>query len=377
MNAQSRLLEEGLLRLRLPYLVVGGVGFYERREVKDVLAYLRLVHSPRDAVAFRRVVNVPPRGVGAKTVEEIDRVAAGHGESPWEAMGRIVDEAALPSRALVPLRQFRETVETLREEASADRTRVRGLRGLMERVLELSGYGAALAREDSQESQDRLENLAELLAAAVDYETREEAPSLAGFLDRAALLSETDRLRDDVPVLLMTLHAAKGLEFESVFLVGLEEGLLPHSRSLSGEDALEEERRLCYVGMTRAMDRLHLSWARSRQVFGQRRVAEPSRFLAEIPEESLERSGGLRHLPSRGVEAAARWARPVAATAAVNTSGAHAGAMRPGVRVRHPLFGVGTVLRSEGNGDDLKVTVSFPGVGAKKLVARFAGLEVV
>jgi DNA helicase-2/ATP-dependent DNA helicase PcrA len=256
MNAQSRLFEEGLLRLRLPYLVVGGVGFYERKEVKDVLAYLRLVLNPRDAVAFRRVVNVPPRGLGAKTVEEIDRAAAAGGESPWDATVHLVDEATLPSRALVPLRQFRETVDTLHAECA---TSWPGLRGLIERVLELSGYGAALAREDSQESQERLENLAELIAAAADYEAREEAPSLAGFLDRAALLSETDRLRDDVPVLLMTLHAAKGLEFESVFVVGLEEGLLPHSRSLSGEDALEEERRLCYVGMTRAMERLHLS----------------------------------------------------------------------------------------------------------------------
>ena len=375
MNAQSRLFEEGLLRLRLPYLVVGGVGFYERREVKDVLAYLRLVHNPKDAVAFRRVVNVPPRGIGAKTVEEIDRVAARHGESPWEAAVRLVDEAALPSRALVPLRQFKETVEALRGEASPEGGLARGLRGLMERVLELSGYGAALAREDSQESQDRLENLAELLAAAVDYEAREEAPTLAGFLDRAALVSETDRLRDDVPVLLMTLHAAKGLEFESVFLVGLEEGLLPHSRSLSGEDALEEERRLCYVGMTRAMERLHLSWARSRQVFGQRRVAEPSRFLAEIPEDVLERSGGLFRLPPRRGEAPPRWAPP--AGAATLAPGASAEPLRPGARVRHPLFGVGTVLRREGDGDDLKVTVSFPGVGAKKLVVRFAGLEVV
>ena len=377
MNAQSRLFEEGLLRLRLPYLVVGGVGFYERKEVKDVLAYLRLVHNPRDAVAFRRVVNVPPRGIGAKTVEEIDRVAAGHRESPWEATARLVDEAALPARALAPLRQFKETVEVLRREASPDGGRPRGLRGLMERVLELSGYGAALAREDSQESQDRLENLAELLAAAVDYESREEAPSLPGFLDRAALLSETDRLRDDVPVLLMTLHAAKGLEFESVFLVGLEEGLLPHSRSLSGEDALEEERRLCYVGMTRAMERLHLSWARSRQVFGQRRVTEPSRFLAEIPEDSLERSGGVLPLPSRRGEPPRPWASPAVTTSQVRTPGSPAEPMRPGVRVRHPLFGVGTVLRREGDGDDLKVTVSFPGVGAKKLVARFAGLEVV
>jgi len=377
MNAQSRLFEEGLLRLRLPYLVVGGVGFYERKEVKDVLAYLRLVHNPRDAVAFRRVVNVPPRGIGAKTVEEIDRVAAGHGESPWDAAVRLVDDAALPSRALVPLRQFKETVMALREEASAEGGLARGLRGLMERVLELSGYGAALAREDSQESQDRLENLAELLAAVVDYEAREEAPSLAGFLDRSALVSETDRLRDDVPVLLMTLHAAKGLEFESVFLVGLEEGLLPHSRSLSLEDALEEERRLCYVGMTRAMERLHLSWARSRQVFGQRRVAEPSRFLAEIPEESLERSGGLLRLPPRRGETPPRWAPPAVAAPSASGQGASAEPMRPGVRVRHPLFGVGTVLRREGDGDDLKVTVSFPGVGAKKLVARFAGLEVV
>ena len=377
MNAQSRLFEEGLLRLRLPYLVVGGVGFYERKEVKDVLSYLRLVHNPRDAVAFRRVVNVPPRGIGAKTVEEIDRAAAGRGESPWEATVRLVDEAALPSRALVPLRQFKETIEALREEASPEGGRTRGLRGLMERVLELSGYGAALAREDTQESQDRLENLAELLSAAVDYEAREEAPSLAGFLDRAALVSETDRLRDDVPVLLMTLHAAKGLEFDWVFLVGLEEGLLPHSRSLTGEEALEEERRLCYVGMTRAMERLHLSWARSRQVFGQRRVAEPSRFLAEIPEVVLERSGGSGRRPTWRGETPPRWAPPAAATAAPPGPGASGEPMRPGVRVRHPLFGVGTVLRREGDGDDLKVTVSFPGVGAKKLVARFAGLEVV
>jgi DNA helicase-2/ATP-dependent DNA helicase PcrA len=371
MNAQSRLFEEGLLRLRLPYLVLGGVGFYERKEVKDVLAYLRLVQNPRDAVAFRRVVNVPPRGIGAKTVEEIDRVAAAGGETLWEATGRLLDEAALPSRALAPLRQFRETLLTLQAEAGG-----RGLRLLIERVLELSGYGAALAREDTQESQDRLENLAELLSAAADYESREEAPSLAGFLDRAALVSETDRLRDDVPVLLMTLHAAKGLEFESVFLVGLEEGLLPHSRSLTGEDALEEERRLCYVGMTRAMERLHLSWARSRQVFGQRRVTEPSRFLAEIPEAGLERTGGLFRRARHPGDDAPPWAPPPSGRATGTPAPAATGLeMRPGSRVRHPLFGVGTVLRREGEGDDLKVTVSFPGVGAKKLVARFAGLE--
>ena len=388
MNAQSRLFEEGLLRLRVPYLVVGGVGFYERKEVKDLLAYLRLVHNPRDAVAFRRVVNVPPRGLGAKALEEIDRAAAAGHESPFEAARRLVGEAALPSRLLSPLRQFVETIETLRLEAGAggvgaEGRRGPGLRALLERILELSGYGAALAREDTQESQDRLENLAELLSAAAEYEAREEGPTLAGFLDRAALLSETDRLRDDVPVLLMTLHSAKGLEFESVFLVGLEEGLLPHSRSLSDEDGLEEERRLCYVGMTRAMERLHLSWARSRQVFGQRRATEPSRFLDEIPEHGLERSGGLFRVPRSASGASFHRAReampsapPASASDGAAPGAALAQALRPGARVRHPLFGKGTVLRREGEGDDLKVTVSFPGVGAKKLVARYAGLEL-
>jgi DNA helicase-2/ATP-dependent DNA helicase PcrA len=192
-------------------------------------------------------------------------------------------------------------------------------------------------------------------------------------------------------VLLMTLHAAKGLEFESVFLLGLEEGLLPHSRSLGSEEGLEEERRLCYVGMTRAMERLHLSWARSRAIFGQRRLTQPSRFLEEVPAAAFERSGGLFTGSGRAAGAPARprllsasddlpaWARSAARAEAPTASETPAGEveLRPGARVRHPLFGVGTVLRCEGAGDDLKVTVSFPGVGAKKLVARYAGLEVV
>jgi DNA helicase-2/ATP-dependent DNA helicase PcrA len=379
MNAQSRLIEEGLLRLRIPYMVVGGVGFYERREVKDVLGYLRLVLNPRDGVAFRRVVNVPPRGIGQKTLEEIDSLARGRGVSAWEATGLLIDEATLPARATQALRQFRETIETLRLEMEAPPgASPRGLRGLVERVLELSGYGAALAREDSQESQDRLENLAELIGAIADYEAREPGASLPGFLDRAALLSETDRMKDDVPVLLLTLHSAKGLEFDAVFLVGLEEGLLPHSRSLTSAEGLEEERRLCYVGMTRAKGVLHLSWARSRQVFGQRRLTEKSRFVDEVPAELLQRSGGLFQPIPRAERPAWARERPAAATSdAPPAATVDDAAIRPGIKVRHPLFGVGTVLRREGEGADFKVTVSFPGVGAKKLVARYAGLEVV
>jgi DNA helicase-2/ATP-dependent DNA helicase PcrA len=345
------------------------VGFYERREVKDLLAYLRLVTRPDDSVAFHRVVNVPPRGIGARTIEEIDRAAAADGESPWAAMVRLVDDAALPSRALVALRRFREMVEGLREQSA-----VVGLKSLLERALEATGYAAVLAREDTQESQDRLENLAELLTAASEYEAREESPSLTGFLDRAALLSETDALRDDIPVLLMTLHSAKGLEFEWVFLPGLEEGLLPHSRSLTGPEALEEERRLCYVGMTRARERLHLSWARSRQVFGLRRISEPSRFLEEVPAERLNRTGSALPVASwPGKAAAAPRSGPVPAP----EPAPDLAQMRPGVRVRHPLFGVGTVLRRDESGTDLKLTVSFAALGAKKLVARYAGLELV
>jgi DNA helicase-2/ATP-dependent DNA helicase PcrA len=376
MNAQSRLFEEALLRLRIPYIVVGGVGFYERREVKDLLAYLRLVQNPRDPVAFRRVLNVPARGIGAKTVEELEARATREGVPLWEATGLVVDEAALPARAHAPLQRFRELIEGLRQEAPG-----LGVKRFIERVLEATGYSAALARDDSQESQDRLENLAELLSAAADYETREEAPDLTGFLDRAALISDADQIRDDAPVVLMTLHSAKGLEFPSVFLVGLEEGLMPHSRSLASRDALEEERRLCYVGMTRAMERLHLTWAASRQVFGQRRLSEPSRFLDEIPREDLEVTGAWRRPEApRPRRDAPEWApRRHETTGGAPAPPALAGAaeMRPGVRVRHPLFGVGTVLRRDGEGDELKLTVAFAGVGAKKLVARYAGLELV
>jgi DNA helicase-2/ATP-dependent DNA helicase PcrA len=371
-NAQSRLFEESLLRHGIPYLVVGGVGFYQRKEVRDVLAYLRLVQNPRDHLALRRVVNVPARGIGARTVEEIEKASAERGTTLWEGLAIVVDEDRLPARATLPLARFRELIEGLRTEAAEGL----GLRALIERTLARTGYAAALAQEDTQESQDRLENLAELLSAAADYETRESVPTLAGFLDRTSLLADADQVKDDAPVILMTLHSAKGLEFDSVFLAGMEEGLVPHTRSLVTPAALEEERRLIYVGMTRAMDQLFLTWAQSRQVFGQRRVTEPSRFLAEIPRERVE-SSGEAVAPSWSAPKR-RFTRESEAREgpAVPPPPPDAQEMRPGVRVRHPLFGVGTIVRREGTDDDLKLTVSFAGVGAKRLVARYAGLTV-
>jgi DNA helicase-2/ATP-dependent DNA helicase PcrA len=367
MNAQSRLFEEALRRQGIAYLVVGGVGFYERKEVKDLLAYLRVVLSPADDLGLKRILNVPPRGIGERTLAELTRLAAARRVPLGAALEAAVDEALVPARAAAPLAAFRELLAGLRAEAPG-----LGVRALLERILERSGYSLALAQEDSHESQERLENLAQLLQAAIDYEAREEAPSAAGFLDRVSLLQDADGVRDDAPVVLLTLHSAKGLEFESVFLVGMEEGLCPHSRSLASDEALEEERRLCYVGMTRAMERLHLTWARSRQVFGQRRVTEPSRFLAELPTDQLELSGE----PARPAWAPpARRRSPGQPLAEPDLEPApQLPQLRPGARVRHPLFGVGTVLRSEGAGEDLKLTVSFAGVGAKRLVARFAGL---
>jgi DNA helicase-2/ATP-dependent DNA helicase PcrA len=380
MNAQSRLFEEALLQRRIPYVVVGGVGFYERKEVRDILGYLRLVSNPDDAVAFRRVLNVPARGIGARTEGEIERLSAERGISLSAALDAIVDEARLPARATQPLARFRELLLGLREDALR-----LTLKGLLERILAASGYSALLAEEDTQESQDRLSNLAELLSAAADYETSEEAPTLHGFLDRAALLTDADQVKGDAPVVLMTFHAAKGLEFDRVFLVGLEEGLVPHSRSLASDEGLEEERRLCYVGMTRAMSHLTLAWAQSRAVFGQRRLSERSRFLDETPPESLRIAVArtdraeptLR--PGRHREAdEPEWARPAGRIGhTVAAAPARSADFRPGVKVRHPLFGVGTVLRSDTAGEELKLTVSFAGVGAKKLVARYAGLELV
>jgi len=372
MNSQSRLFEEALMRAGLPYEVWGGVGFYERREVKDLLAYLRLVANPRDPLALKRVLNVPPRGIGERTVHELERVAAERGTSTWDALAVVEGEALLPARATAPLRRFREMLEALRMEAPS-----LCLKDLLSRVLEVTGYSAALAQQESHESQDRLENLAELLSAAADYEVRDESPSLAGFLDRVSLLSDVDKARDEAPVVLMTLHSAKGLEFDAIFLVGLEEGLMPHARSLARGEALEEERRLCYVGMTRARERLHLTWAQSRSVFGQRRLSEPSRFLVEIPRDQVEATADGR-LPVISASAPRRrYAPERGGTPAPPPTPDALRGLKPGARVRHPLFGVGTVLRSETAGEELKLTVSFPGVGAKRLVARFAGLELV
>jgi len=358
MNAQSRALEEAFAGARIRYQVVGAVGFYARKEVRDLLAYLRLALNPNDDSAFRRVVNVPPRGVGEQTLGAIANAAEKEGASLWAGLLQTLGAESLPSRPRSALKQFSALIFSLGELQ-----KTLGPGALVEEVIRRTGYEALIDEEPSPVREDRLQNLKELRLAAADFEER-EGLGLRDFLDRTFLLADTDTIRDDAPVLMMSLHAAKGLEFDTVFLVGMEEGLIPHMRAVQDPGQMEEERRLCYVGMTRAKNRLVLTRARERSYFGDRRVTLPSRFLSEIPPDCFD-----------GPAATSR--APKAARMAADGGGEEGTAFkfRPGQTVVHDRFGFGTVLRVEGLGGDAKLTVSFPGRGATRLLARFAGLR--
>ena len=384
-NAQSRVLEEALRRQGIPYRLVGGFSFYARAEIRDVLAYARLANNPRDSAAFQRVVNTPTRGIGDTTISVLAEVSRREKISLWEALEQVLAARELPARALKALEGFQSLVKQL----IADRERL--LMGqFFKSILDRTRYVDVLKAENQPESQDRVENLQELVNAATQAE--EQGGTLAEFLDHAALVSDSDDFDERARVTLMTLHSAKGLEFNLVFLVGLEEGLFPHKLSLNDDAGIEEERRLCYVGMTRARDRLVLSWARQRRTYGRDSV-EPSRrsrFLDEVPRELLDTS------IAGAVKPRTTWENAVNSVSGVDRflrergrpinqpSGLGRGAIAPrstrwklGSRVRHPKYGVGMVLDCEDDGEDSKLTISFPGYGKKKMVERFAALERV
>jgi DNA helicase-2/ATP-dependent DNA helicase PcrA len=386
-NAQSRLLEEALRRNGIEYRVVGGFSFYARAEVKDVLAYARLVNNLPDSAAFLRVVNVPARGIGEAALGALQAAARRGNLSLWEALEQELAAQLLPARTLKALEGF----HTLMRELIADRARL-SLSEFLRSLLERTGYLAMLRAENTPEAEGRMENLQELVNAAADAEERGE--TLREFLDHAALVSEADDYDERARVTLMTLHSAKGLEFSTVFLVGLEEGLFPHKLSLEDDAALEEERRLCYVGMTRAKDRLILTWAGARRSFAREsfEASRASRFLREVPAELVESLSpamlgakahtswenavnsvaGVEHFLRERGRAPGRRAASAGGKTAAPASG---GRWRLGMRVRHPKFGLGTVLECEGEGEDTKLTVSFPGYGKVKLVERYALLE--
>ena len=310
-NAQSRAIEDSLMREGIPYKIIGGVRFYERKEIKDALAYLKLIINPHDDVSLRRVINVPARGIGKGVMDSLQaidpdavarrRAAArsppacaevSSARSLWAKLVYAVDDGKLAPRATASLRVFRDLIAGLADVARQDTVSI-----AIGKMLDQTGYLKDLRDENSEEANERIENLMELVSAAREYETREPEPSLGGFVDRLSLLSEVDEESGtrDAKVWMMTMHAAKGLEFPLVVIAGLEEGLFPHSRSSEDEEELEEERRLCYVGMTRAQSQLVLTSAARRRVFGEYQATEPSRFLDEIPAELVERiDAGVR-----------------------------------------------------------------------------------
>ena len=438
-NAQSRLFEEALRRLRIEYNIVGGFSFYERAEVKDVIAYLKLAMNPFDDIALLRVINTPARGLGKTSLDELQRVAKANGSSLWMAILAITHsefptDVSLTPRAKQAVLAFRNVIENLNEKISANADNGKAVSEVVIAAIEDTGYANALRVENSDESEARLENLEELVNAAVDYD-RQEENGLRDFVDHAALVSDTDKYDGTAPVTLMTAHMAKGLEFPIVFLVGLEDGIFPHSRSLNDQKELEEERRLAYVAITRAENVLYVTHSMRRRTYGEEIAAEPSQFLNEMPLELID---DLSHGASwlsyarsttsatakatvsalRG-ESAPLKPRNVYSGKTYNSVDAIAeffkkkddtpsgGNTRPtieqppkasgydklraiatpppqksdpamlvaGSHVRHEKYGRGLVLRREGSGDNVKLTVSFPGFGQKKLIEKFANLQ--
>ncbi len=382
-NAQSRPFEEELLRANLPYSVVGGVKFYERAEIKDILAFARLSIRPHDTPSLERVINVPSRGIGETTVRALDEAAKVQQGSLLNAVEGALD--FLPQRAARAAGEFREIVHDLQRAATNPAPE------FLDYVLLRTGYRRMLQESTDVQDESRLQNLDELLNSAREFQEQNPQASLADYLDSITLMTDLDRYEPQKGVTLMTLHAAKGLEFKVVFLTGMEEGILPHAQSVEENDDVEEERRLCYVGMTRAREQLYCLYAFERRVHGQPRDQSPSPFLREIPESvpAQVRPGRSR---VRGGPAPPPAARPVRSGGAVASFFKDApiqfdpSAIRParaqersaelkrGARVRHEQFGEGTILTMEGNGPDAKLTVYFDRAGSKKFIAKYAKL---
>ncbi len=369
-NAQSRVLEDTFVRAGLPYKLVGATRFYARREIKDVLSYLRLVHNPHDSVSLARVINVPTRGIGAKTRDSLEEWAGDLEVPILMALQMLREESegvAVPfsSRARNALVSFSE----LLDELMAAREKLNVLE-LLDLIVEQSGYRTYI-RDGTEEGEDRWNNILELRTVAREYLELPPETSLTTFLEEVALVSEVDNLDEaaNVPTLL-TLHMAKGLEFPVVFIVGLEDGLLPHSRSFDDPEGMEEERRLCYVGITRAKERVYLLHAFRRTMYGESQVGEPSRFITDIPDHLIAGRGEAQTALDEE-ERAYRWQAqwPVTSEPAVT------GQFETGDRVRHRIFGEGIVIESKVTGADEEVTAAFEGKGIKRLLASFAKLE--
>jgi DNA helicase-2/ATP-dependent DNA helicase PcrA len=354
--------EEAFLNARMPYRVYGGLRFFERAEIKDALAYLRLVSSRADDTSFERVVNLPTRGIGAKTLDTLRDLARANGTSLWMAAAAV--QGALPQRAAQALQAFLQLITDLHEQVAGLE-----LHEQVDHVIQMSGLIEHFKKERGERGEGRVENLLELVSAAKGFspEGETDMQPLESFLAHAVLESgegQADPYADCVQM--MTLHTAKGLEFPVVFLAGMEDGLFPHQRSIGDLASLEEERRLCYVGATRAMRHLYITYAEQRRLYGVDQYGQPSRFIGELPADLIEE-----------VRPRLAVSRPVFTKRSASLEETPTHSMRMGSRVRHSKFGDGVVLNFEGNGPQARIQVNFEGQGTKWLMLSYANLEVV
>ncbi len=374
-NAQSRVFEEVFMRSGLPYKVVGGVRFYERREIKDFLAYLKILVNLEDEVSLRRIINVPKRGIGDRAIETIESIANSRGITFWQALNTVANSSDLGGRATASLSSFVSLILTLNvlvEAGTKPST-------ILEATLEQSGLLAELQNSNDPQDESRVENLQELVAVSIEYEETpiEELPdeskiSLAGFLEQVALVADSDEIPEGEDhggvITLMTLHTAKGLEFPTVFLTGLEDGIFPHNRTLGERDELEEERRLAYVGLTRAQERLYLTRAEYRSAWGAPNYNPASRFLDEIPDNLIEWRQRTFAPKPKFVQSAPP-PRATGKKSSITIS------LNVGDRVAHDTFGLGTVVKISGEGDRTEATINFGQLGEKRLLLRYAPVE--
>ena len=379
-NAQSRVFEEVFMRNALPYKVVGGLRFYERREVKDLLAYLRVLANLEDEISLRRIINVPKRGIGDTSLDYVDEFARINDISFWQGLLRVSENGSVPARAAQAINEFTSMVSALAVLVEA-KTKPSVI---VEAALEQSGLLEELADSTDPQDEVRVENLKELVAVSMEYEERpfdelgeDEEISLAGFLEKVSLVADADEIPEGEDhggvVTMMTLHTAKGLEFPTVFLTGMEDGIFPHSRTLGEKDEIEEERRLAYVGLTRARQRLYISRAEYRSTWGAPNYNPPSRFLDEIPEDVIEWRNQGRSSLSLSLVTRSR----TATTPPPRATGKKSVAMElaVGERVSHDTFGLGTVVAVAGAGDKAEATINFGQYGEKRLLLRYAPVE--
>ncbi len=365
-NAQSRILEEQFHRMAIPYIIVGGLRFYERKEIKDITAYLRVIANPDEDVSLKRIINTPTRGIGQATIEKLTDLCKEKKLSLYECIKAAEDAKA-------GIKGFVNLIDSLIEKNGLS------LSDLVKEILAKTGYIEWLKNSDKEDAENRIENINEFISAIADFEQNNEKSDIQGFLDHISLSAQIDDVSDkDDAVFLMTLHNAKGLEFPVVFVSGMEEGIFPNFRAFDDDRQLEEERRLCYVGITRAKERLYLTHAERRFIFGSERNGRVSRFIKEIPKELIEEINE---------EGEGIWGRPVVQVSSLSGTKfsnkgcrdvkSYISTFSAGAKVRHPSFGIGRIKASEGTGDDEKVVVSFDTIGIKRLSVKYARLERV